>query len=474
VRRLAVLVAALAAAICAAAAPGRADDAVTWCGPGESAVDRRPDAVPALEFHVVYAYPSDGADRFAELAGPIATDLAAIDAWWRAQDPGRTPRFDLAGFPGCASTFGRLDLSAVRLAHAAAWYFPASERFDRLRHDLDRTFADPDKKELVYYDGPVEDTGLCGEAPSDVSGGGPFAYAAVYLGSRCGDAVGRAASAALVTAHELIHSLGALPAPVDGRGPPHACPDDPSHVCDSAADVLYPTVESGGLLSAAQLDVGRDDYYGHSGPWWDVRDSPFLDRLEGRDRSPPAGLAGLDATGDAAGVHLSWAPSSDDTGPVRYEVYRDGSPLALQSGTRFDDPGARGAVAHAYRVRALDAAGRLGAGATIRFAPGLGVVDAAGRLLRDTVAPTAVTGLVARRTAACALVLGWRPAHDRGGLRGYRVLRNGTLYRLARVRTLTVPSRLAAATWGVRAVDLAGNLGEADRLTVRRPTSARR
>jgi hypothetical protein len=44
--------------------------------------------------HVVYAFPADGADRFATAASQIATDVAAIDAWWRREDPTRTPRFD--------------------------------------------------------------------------------------------------------------------------------------------------------------------------------------------------------------------------------------------------------------------------------------------------------------------------------------------------------------------------------------------
>ncbi|MFN2468104.1 MAG: hypothetical protein ABR521_08275 [Gaiellaceae bacterium] len=33
-------------------------------------------------------------------------------------------------------------------------------------------------------------------------------------------------------------------------------------------------------LGGAILDVGRDDYYGHSGAWWDVQDSPFLAHLD--------------------------------------------------------------------------------------------------------------------------------------------------------------------------------------------------
>src|SRR5207244_881376 len=148
--------------------------------------------------------------------------------------------------------------------------------------------------------------------------------------------------------------------------------------------------------------------------------------------APPAPLAGLAATSDGGGVHLSWAPSADDAGPVQYEVYRDGEPLALQAATSYDDP-ARDGATHAYRIRPVDAVGRLGAEASLRFTVGLGIVDDAGRLARDTVPPSRVGGLDAHR-AKSALVLSWQPASDRGGLRGYQVLRNGKLYRSVATR----------------------------------------
>jgi hypothetical protein len=226
-------------------------------------------------------------------------------------------------------------------------------------------------------------------------------------------------------------------------------------------------IEYGDQLVAVQLDVGRDDYYGHPGDWWDVRDSLFLDRLDGADRTPPAPLEGLTATSDARGVHLSWSPSADDAGPVQYEVYRDGEPRATQPATRYDDADAVDGETHVYRVRPVDAAGRLGAEAALRFTAGLGIVDDAGSLVRDTVRPPDVGGLAARRSRRM-LVLSWRAAPDRGGLRGYRVLRNGKLFRTIPARVLAVPLRLARATWSVRAVDVAGNLGGADRLVVRR------
>ena len=58
---------------------------------------------------------------------------------------------------------------------------------------------------------------------------------------------------------------------------PHICPDS-AHTCDNPDDLMYPYVN--GTLATAILDPGRDDWYGHSSPWFDVQDSPFLKHLQ--------------------------------------------------------------------------------------------------------------------------------------------------------------------------------------------------
>src|ERR687887_1282340 len=130
--------------------------AVAWCGSGETSVNRPDSADVALSspnlVHVSYVVPSDGADRFASFAPAIVSDLAAADAWWRAQDPTRTPRFDLADFP-CSTTLGRLDLSFARLPNPGGAYMGA-DRGPRLVNDL-ASLASEAVKNLVYYDGPT-------------------------------------------------------------------------------------------------------------------------------------------------------------------------------------------------------------------------------------------------------------------------------------------------------------------------------
>jgi hypothetical protein len=115
-------------------APGWAA-AGTWCGNDRAETNRSPELVSGRQIHVVYAFPSDGADRFDAYATPVVTDLEAMDAWWRGQDPSRAPRFDLFPFPGC-SGLGRLDLTNARLPRPAAYYADFATVRQRLSADL--------------------------------------------------------------------------------------------------------------------------------------------------------------------------------------------------------------------------------------------------------------------------------------------------------------------------------------------------
>jgi hypothetical protein len=69
----------------------------------------------------------------------------------------------------------------------------------------------------------------------------------------------------------LIHNLGAV-----FPSAPHACSPDTGHVCDNPSDILYPYASGDLRLSDYFLDVGHDDYYAHSGDWFDVQGSLWL------------------------------------------------------------------------------------------------------------------------------------------------------------------------------------------------------
>jgi hypothetical protein len=298
---------------------------VAWCGTASAATDR-PDAVAGRQIHVIYAVPSDGVDRFADVGPGITTDLAAVVVWWQRQDYSRAPRFDLAAFP-CFSSMGALDISQVRLPQNAAYYLDDATRLLRLDIDLTAAgFADVDKKYLVYYDAPSLPGGICGQGQEAPTVGGDLGYAAVWLAPNtesrpetrgCGQIVSpsnRGGYSAIVAAHELIHTFGGLDT-WSPQHPPHACPDSPAHACDSDLDIMRP----GGLtywLDNTVLDFNHDDYYAHSGAWWDVQDSSWLSHLNeptySIDITEGAGvqnvssdLPGIDCSVGAA-CHSTW------------------------------------------------------------------------------------------------------------------------------------------------------------------------
>ena len=64
-----------------------------------------------------------------------------------------------------------------------------------------------------------------------------------------------------------------------GTARPRTVPRPAAHVCDSSGDIMYPYAQFAPIASF-QLDVGRNDYYGHTGSWLDAQDSQWLHRLD--------------------------------------------------------------------------------------------------------------------------------------------------------------------------------------------------
>jgi hypothetical protein len=453
VRRL-VLV--LLFAALALPAHARASTPAPWCGTDSAAFDRTPDFAPGFSIHVVYAYPAGAPDRFAAWAPHIVGDVAAIDAWWRSQDAARTPRFDLHAF-GCDSAFGSLDLSRVPLSTSISDIRTAHTRIRQLLAN-EHGFDEQEKVYLVYFDGPTGQIGeerICGEADAGRRGFAPMAL--VYLDS-CGSGTGDE-SRVIVAVHELVHALGGI----DGRSAPSVC--NQGHVCDAPNDLMTARLENGPLESRV-LDAGRNDYYGHSGSWFDVQDARHLERLDSPDRAAPFPPTQPMITNDRTGrIFFRWGASTDDVGPVTYRVYRDG--------TFFDEVDTPAAVLEAllgstsvYAVRAVDSVGRMSHEVSLRFTAGLGIVDANGRLIRDTVPPGAVTAVVVRKLRQ-RVALSWRAPRDGGGILGYRVRVGSRLMTTARAGVSLARVRITGAV-RITPVDLAGNAGPTTTIPLRR------
>ena len=260
--------------------------AAPWCG--TTTTEDRPATVTGHSIRVVYAIPSDGADRSAERAPQISADVDEIAAWWRTQDFEREPRFDRATF-ACGP---QADILVFRLAEGAAALQADETRFEKITDALVRDPRQPGfDKHLVYYDGPTGPESPCGEGGGTADGAG---IAIVYL------AMCAAVPTEVVATHELLHAFGALPA----GGPPNACPDSSGHPCDSPGDILYPYAPAA-RLAALALDVGRNDYYAHPGTWLDVQDSRWLRLVTRQIRLALTITGGGSVEGDLPGVECS-------------------------------------------------------------------------------------------------------------------------------------------------------------------------
>ena len=220
--------------------------------------------------HWIYAIPADGPDRMSTFGSRMQTDWETIDGWWRGQDPTRSPRSDLAQF----SCGNQLDISVVRLPQSGSQLASPESPFELVWDGIEaRGFRSEFTKYVVYYDGPVGDDRICGVGSTVPNGTG----LAVFLAQSC-----PGVEAAEVVAHELLHAMGAVP----GSAPNNCPPPDDGHTCDNDRDLMFPFTD-GTPLTGLLLDPGRDDYYGHSGGWPDMQDSPWLVQL---DRQAPFAL----------------------------------------------------------------------------------------------------------------------------------------------------------------------------------------
>lgn len=387
------VVTALAAVFLAMPAPAAA---APWCG--STATENRDPGVTGRTIRVVYAVGSDGEDRSVAMAGRISAEMDEVSAWWRTQDPEREPRFDVFPF-SCGL---QLDLTVQRLQAPSATLRSIAGRADAISQDVFTAGGlSGYQKYLVYYDGPTDDTDVCGQGGGDPAG---TAIAIVYVQSCSG------VPTQVVAAHEIIHSLGALP-----QGAPHPCPDTSGHPCDSESDILFPYV---GLdpLSSLVLDVGRDDYYGHSGSWLDTQDSAWLRLVNHQVRLSLAVRGSGEVESDVPGVLCAAGCETD---------WDAGTPLKLDAtpaeGQRFVRWGGDCAGADVCQV-VVDAPktiSALFAPATFKLSllvTGAGQIRVAGTSCSSRCASERPSfAPVALRAAAAP---GWRFSRWSGGCRG--------------------------------------------------------
>jgi hypothetical protein len=229
----------------------------------------RQDEVRGPQLHVIYAIPSDGADRGLDTSGAIESSVASFQRWLAAETGGAMLRQD---------TFqGQLDVTFVRLPRTDA---EIAARGAFVRDELEALLraggqVAADKLYAVYYDG--SSTWSCGGGawPPTL----PGVVAAMYLKGRPPGAPPCETNALAAPGappgyldyamlHELLHTLGAVPT----CAPHH---HQAGHVSDREDDIMW--AGSGAWQIPGRLDPGRDDYYGHGrSDCFDLARSPYL------------------------------------------------------------------------------------------------------------------------------------------------------------------------------------------------------
>jgi hypothetical protein len=217
----------------------------------------RKDVSPLYQIHLVYAIPSDGADRELDINGAIGTSFAAAQNWLHQQTGGPQLRVDeyktSTGALMPDITFFRLSETDAQVASQGVHVL---EEVELALHTARLTSAG--KIYGVYYDGSNTHSCGVGDWPPTLMGN----VAALYLhGTPPGAPACATQSLATSTSrpsyfefgmlHEIMHTLGLVPTCA-----PHQW--HTGHVPE-ANDLMYGGDAPWQLPPT--LDIGHDDYY---------------------------------------------------------------------------------------------------------------------------------------------------------------------------------------------------------------------
>lgn len=234
-----------------------------------------PDDNDLPQIHLIYAIPSDGQDLELDKKGSIGASVASAQNWLAQESGGAQLRFDT-----CRQ---ELDITFVRLPRTDQQYSAFGDGIpEQIEYDLwSAGFSAPNKLYAVYYGGSLP---KCGQGPhpsTEVSGN------VVVLAPKTPACQGPfpaspPADWEFTLMHEIFHALGAVsPEALNHCRHPKCKPGHvkkPLNDLMSAPEWRFPSV----------LDVGRDDYWGHSDPRLvDVSRSEFLDPTPASPALPP-------------------------------------------------------------------------------------------------------------------------------------------------------------------------------------------
>jgi hypothetical protein len=240
---------------------------------------------------------------------------------------------------------------------------------------------------------------------------------------------------------------------------------------------LSPNVSKFGKVWLLPYNTGKDSSVAHptAYTWYDElivsrNRIPDPDGSSGGgsgDTTAPGTTAGLAATASSATqINLGWSAATDNVGVTGYQLERcqgasctNFSLLQTVTGTSFSNTALQASTAYRYRVRAMDAAGNLGAYSSIASA----TTQAAPA---DTTLPTTPSNLTTTAVSTSQINLSWTGSTDNVAVTGYQVERclgsGCSTFGLVATVTGTTWANTALATatsytYRVRALDAVGN-----------------
>jgi len=182
------------------------------------------------------------------------------------------------------------------------------------------------------------------------------------------------------------------------------------------------------------------------------------------DTTPPTNTVNLQTTSvSATSVNFTWTESTDDSGVVRYDVYRDGRLVGSSSIAEFSNTGLSPSMDYQFTVVAVDASGNRSIPSDVLTV----TTDVASEV--DDQAPTAPGYLHSMGKTTQSVSLMWNASDDSSGDVRYQVFRDGLQFANTELTMLMDTNREPGTAYQylVVAVDETGNRSAAsNQLTV--------
>ena len=153
-------------------------------------------------------------------------------------------------------------------------------------------------------------------------------------------------------------------------------------------------------------------------------------------------------------VTLNWTASTDNSGYVIYEIFKDDITHVSTTNTMYNITNLTQNTSYTFKVRAKDIVGNISADSN--------TVNVTTTNIIDTEAPIAPTNLTATNIGSTSTTLTWTIATDNIGVIGYDVFKDGILLATTTANTFNVTGLTPETLYNftVKAKDAAGNVSE--------------